>query len=77
MSVRLAMQVNNGDTLGALREFLKMLFAQKIIDTLLVPLEVPSAEQIMPTVVRDARQLDAANPLAPVLRPLGRGVAPV
>jgi formate dehydrogenase subunit beta len=67
MSVRLAMQVNNGDTLGALREFLKMLFAQKIIDTLLVPLEVPSAERIMPTVVNDAHRLNTANPLAPVM----------
>jgi formate dehydrogenase subunit beta len=68
MTVQATIGVKNGDTLGTVREFLKTLFAHGMVDALLVPLESPSAEQITPTVVRDAQRLNDANPLAPVMR---------
>ncbi len=68
MAIQSILQVKDGDTLGAVRGFLKTLLEERVVDSLLVPLEVPSPDQVSPIVVREPRQLDTANPLAPVMR---------
>lgn len=68
MTVQTKLQVKDGDTLGAIRGFLKALMDRKIVDALLIPLEVPSADQVTPIVIHESKQLDTANPLAPVMR---------
>jgi formate dehydrogenase subunit beta len=68
MTIRSILEVTDRDTLGAVRGFLKTLFANGVVDSLLVPVEVPSADQVAPKLVKEPRQLDNANPLAPVMR---------
>jgi formate dehydrogenase subunit beta len=68
MTVESILGVKNGDTLGTVRGFLKTLLEQNVVDAMLVPLEVPSADRVTPTLVKEALQLDTANPLAPVMR---------
>jgi len=55
-----------GDTLGAVRGFLKQLLEARIVDVLLVPMETPVGT-ITPALVADPGLLDVANPLAPVM----------
>lgn len=68
MTVQAILPVKNGDTLGAVRGILKTLLDKNIIDEMLVPLEVPRADQVAPILVKDAAPIDSANPLAPVMR---------
>lgn len=68
MAIQTIIQVKGGDTLGSVRGFLKGLLERHVVDSMLVPLEVPSPEQVAPILVREPRQLDTANPLAPVMR---------
>lgn len=68
MKVQSVINVKSSDTLGATREFLKTLLEKNVVDALLVPLEVPSADQVTPILVNEPKQLDTANPLAPVMR---------
>ncbi len=58
--------VENGDTLVAVRGFLKRLLEAGVVDAVLVPMETP-AGAVTPALVSDSRLLDAANPLAPVM----------
>jgi formate dehydrogenase subunit beta len=67
-TVQAMLPVKNGDTLGTVRGFLKTLLEENLVDEMLVPLEVPSADRVTPIVVKEPQQLDAANPLAPVMR---------
>ena len=68
MTVRTEIRVRERDTLRTVREVLKSLFEEKLIDAMLVPLEVPRVDRVTPTIIRDPMQLNAANPLAPVMR---------
>lgn len=68
MTIRSILDVTDRDTLGTVRGFLKTLFANDVVDSLLVPVEVPSADQVAPKLVKDPSLLDSANPLAPVMR---------
>jgi formate dehydrogenase subunit beta len=68
MPIQTILNVKDGDTLGAVREFLKVLLTERVVDSLLVPLEVPSPDQVSPIIVREPQELDSANPLAPVMR---------
>lgn len=68
MTVQAILPVKNGDTLGAVRGILKTLLDKNIVDEMLVPLEVPRADQVAPILVKDAAPIDSANPLAPVMR---------
>ncbi len=68
MSVQSILAVKDGDTLGAVRGLLKSLLETNVVDALLVPLEVPSADKVTPILVQDTAALDKANPLAPVMR---------
>jgi formate dehydrogenase (coenzyme F420) beta subunit len=60
------LEVKNGDVTGAIRGFLKSLL-EKGLDALLVPVAVPSGKNVVQTLVEDPRQLDGAEPLAPVM----------
>jgi len=68
MSVQTLLEVKNGDTLGALRGLLRTMMERDLVDAVWVPLEAPGGKAFMPALVKDLRQLDAANPLAPVMR---------
>jgi formate dehydrogenase subunit beta len=68
VAIQTILNVKDGDTLGAVRGFLKLLLVEHVVDSLLVPLEVPSPDQVSPIIVREPKQLDTANPLAPVMR---------
>lgn len=67
MTLQTVMPVQNGDTLGTVRNLLKRLFEENLVDEMLVPLEIPSADRVKPIMIRDPMQLNAANPLAPVM----------
>ncbi len=68
MTVQAILEVKDGDTLGAVRGFLKSLLDAKMVDAMLVPLEVPSPDQVTPILASESKQIDSANPLAPVMR---------
>jgi len=67
MSVKAVLEVKEGDVLGALRGFLGRLLENKIVDALLVPVELPSGDAVFQTLIKDPEKLAAANPLAPVM----------
>lgn len=67
MSVKAIVKVREGDVLAALREFLRQLLEKKIVDALMVPLELPSGDAIAQTLIKDPDKLQNANPLAPVM----------
>lgn len=58
--------VENGDTLAALRGFLKSLLESGAVQALMVPLRERSGA-VMPALVAQPELLDDADPLAPVL----------
>jgi formate dehydrogenase (coenzyme F420) beta subunit len=66
MTTRGLWQVENGDTLGAVRELFRQLFEAKIVDALLVPVHGAKGA-IMPAVVKNPTRLDQADPFAPVM----------
>lgn len=58
--------VENGNTLQAVRGFLRQLFASGLVEALYVPMET-SAGAIVPALVTDPEKIEQANPLAPVM----------
>lgn len=58
--------VTDGDTLGAIRNFLRTLFDRKIVDALLVPVQ-GAHNTVMPALVKHPSRLNRADPLAPVM----------
>jgi len=67
MSVKAVVEVKEGDVLAALRQFLRGLLEAQVVDALLVPLELPSGDAVVQTLVKDPERLERANPLAPVM----------
>lgn len=59
--------VKDGSITGAMRQLLRQLLEKKVVDAVLVPLELPSGESVVQSLVTRAESLDAASPLAPVL----------
>jgi len=59
--------VKDGEILPAIRAFLNSLLQRKLVDALLVPLELPAGDNVVPTLVHDPAKLQMANPLAPVM----------
>ncbi|MBI5649944.1 MAG: 4Fe-4S dicluster domain-containing protein [Chloroflexi bacterium] len=68
MTTRMMLNVKNNDTLDTVRDFLKSLLELRVVEMLLVPLEVPTADRVTPILVQDPQDLNTANPLAPVMR---------
>jgi len=60
-------EISRDGVTGTVRQFLKDLLEKGLVDALLVPFELPSANNAVQTLVTGADKLDAANPLAPVL----------
>jgi len=67
MKVKRFLEVKEGDTLATLRSFLQRLLEKEIVEALLVPLEAPSGDTVMPALVKEPARLERANPLAPVM----------
>ncbi len=67
MSVKAVLEVKEGDVVAALREFLRRLLEAKVVDALLVPVELPSGDAVVQTLIKDPDKLANANPLAPVM----------
>jgi len=65
-TMKTVIPVENQDTLGAVRGFLRQLLEADVVDALLLPMETP-AGTITPALVVDVDLLEAANPLAPVM----------
>lgn len=61
------LEVKDGKLLDALRDFFRRLLAEKAVDALLVPQEIPSGESVAQTLVSDPEALERVNPLAPVM----------
>lgn len=59
--------IKDGKTLEALQGLLGDLLKNKLVDALLVPLEVPSGENVVQALVTDFKHLEKANPVAPVM----------
>ncbi|HID64964.1 MAG TPA: formate dehydrogenase [Anaerolineae bacterium] len=62
-----AVEVAEGDTLGALQGFLGRLLAEDIVDALLVPQRLPAGDNVVPTLIRDPNKLAGVDPIAPVM----------
>ena len=67
MEKKAILPVENGEILQAVRTFLHSLLQRNLVDALLVPLELPAGDNVVPTLVRDPDKLQGANPLAPVM----------
>lgn len=57
---------NNG-LVESIKQFLKGLLEKELVNAVLVPVELPSGNNVVQTLVSNPEKLDAANPLAPVL----------
>ena len=51
--------VKDGSITGAMRQLLKQLLEKKVVDAVLVPLELPSGESVVQSLVTRAEVLDA------------------
>jgi formate dehydrogenase subunit beta len=67
MGVKAIVEIQEGDVLAALRGFLRELLEKQVVDALLVPLELPSGDAVVQTLIKDPERLERANPLAPVM----------
>ncbi len=67
MSTQAVVEVKDGDVLTALREFMRELLEKEVVDALLVPVELPSGDAVVQTLIKDPEKLERANPLAPVM----------
>ena len=53
--------------LESIKGFLKSLLEKELVNAVLVPVELPSGNNVVQTLVSNPEKLDSANPLAPVL----------
>jgi formate dehydrogenase subunit beta len=67
MKVEAVLKTEEGDILGALRNFLGRLLQEGVVDYLLVPLEISHGRTLVPTLVKDPAYLNQANPFSPVM----------
>jgi formate dehydrogenase subunit beta len=67
MAKTVSFSVTDGSVTGAMRQLLKQLLEKKLVDAVLVPLELPSRENVVQSLVTQPQVLDVASPLAPVL----------
>lgn len=61
------LETAEGGLLETIRGLLKGLLEKKLVDAVLVPVELPSGNNVVQTLVSNPEKLGAANPLAPVL----------
>jgi formate dehydrogenase subunit beta len=75
MNVNRIIQVRDGETLHALREFLAAWWRRYALEALLAPVEVPARSTVVTQVIEDPLELAAVNPFAPVM--LGNAAASI
>jgi formate dehydrogenase subunit beta len=61
------LEVKNGDTHGALKQFFDGLLGNGVVDAVMVPSRLPYKRVIMQTLIRDKSKLNGLDPLAPVV----------
>jgi formate dehydrogenase subunit beta len=59
--------VRDGKVLETIRAFLGSLLEKRLVEALVVPLELPGGDNVVPTLVSSPDKLQLANPLAPVM----------
>ncbi len=67
-------QVENNDVLGTLRGLLGRLLESKMVDAILVPRMLPSADGFVQSLVKDPAMLKDANPVAPTMPVQSAGI---
>ncbi len=67
MRIQAIVEVKDGDLPSALRGFLRQLLEKKVVDALMVPVELPSSDAVAQILIKDPDRLDRAKPLAPVM----------
>jgi len=65
--VEAVLKAEEGDILGALRNFLSKLLEEGVVDYLLVPVEMSHGRTLTQTLIKDPAHLDRANPFSPVM----------
>ncbi|MFH1648098.1 MAG: Coenzyme F420 hydrogenase/dehydrogenase, beta subunit C-terminal domain [Chloroflexota bacterium] len=67
MPTSVLIEVREGNLREGINSFLRSILEKKMLDALLVPLELPSGGMTAPALVSDPAMLGNANPLAPVM----------
>ena len=62
-----AIPVRDSDALGSVRDFLRQLMESKVVDVLLVPRMLPTADGFVQALVEDQAALADANPFSPTM----------
>ena len=60
--VEAVLKAEGGDILGAIRNFLKKLLGEGVVEYLLVPEAISHGRTLAPTLVKDPTHLNRANP---------------
>lgn len=61
------LEVREGKLLESLRAFFRELLERKLVDALLIPLELPSRASVVQTLITQSGKLQRADPLAPAM----------
>ncbi|MCL0075709.1 4Fe-4S binding protein [Dehalococcoidia bacterium] len=61
------LKVKDGNLPNAIKDFLKGLLEKNLVEALLVPVELPSGNNVILTLVTEVEKLEDARPLAPVM----------
>ncbi|MCL0057083.1 4Fe-4S binding protein [Dehalococcoidia bacterium] len=61
------LKVKDGNLPDTIKDFLKGLLEKNLVEALLVPVELPSGNNVMLTLVTEVEKLEDARPLAPVM----------
>lgn len=67
MPINVLLEIKDGRLKETINAFFRTLLDKKLIDALLLPLQLPSGNMVAPALVSDAQMLANANPLAPVM----------
>jgi len=67
MARKLILEIKDGDLTKTLRDFFAELLKRRNLDALLIPLELPSKVNVVPTLVTEVERLECALVLAPVM----------
>lgn len=61
------LKVKDGNLPNAIKDFLRSLLEKNLVEALLVPVELPSGNNVVLTLVTKVEKLEDARPLAPVM----------
>ena len=75
MNINRILEVQHGDPLSALRQFLAACWVQNKLDAMLAPVELMESASITTQVIDDPAGLAAVNPFAPLMTSNAAGIA--